>query len=141
MPRISEYSATGPADVRSVRAAGLIDLAVAAAVAMLAFPFPFVRATLPLPLFVTSIVIAILVFDTAYRTMSLRIWGRTPGMYLLDLGVSEARPLPLLACATWAVAWTAVVMAAVAGLPRPIHPERGLPATLSGLRTVSTRAR
>lgn len=90
--KLGDFVTAGPAAAGRVRSAALVDGAAAFLLAVLAFPFPIARALLPLPVFVASIIGVIAVVHVAYVAITLMLWGRTPGMYLLDLGVSDARP-------------------------------------------------
>ena len=131
MAAIGHFETTGPAQPARYRSAVLLDFVCALLLAMLAYPFPIMRATLPLPVFVMTILASIVVVHVLYEAVVVTIWGRSPAMYLLDLGVEGGRP-----GVGAAMAWGAGV--ALAFWPtvfksRLGDPENGLAARLSGL--------
>ncbi len=129
---------TGPlADPARARIAALIDFGAGLVAAVIAFPFPFARAALPLPVFVVSIVVSIVVVHELYLALTLMFLGRTPGMYLLDLG-PDPRPR-LGAAVSWAVGASLAFWPTVFGVRPAFDPATGLPARLSGVQTRSTR--
>jgi hypothetical protein len=128
---------------------------------MIAWPFPLARAMMPWPVHVVSILAAILVVDALLRATSILVWGRTPFMYLLDLGLersaaqatpgasngastgpsdrAEDRPEPpnTMGAIKWSVGWTIGLVPSLLGARPLVDPERGLPARWSGLLTRS----
>jgi hypothetical protein len=128
MSRVSEYATTGEADRGRVRIAWAIDAASGAVIAMLGFPFPFVRASVPTPLFVALILAAIVLVGYLYVTVVAKLLGRTPGMYLMDLGFEGGGP-SIGRAARWALGWL---------LGFGAHPTTGLATRLSGLAVMST---
>jgi hypothetical protein len=143
------------------RLAGWLDGAGALVVTMIAWPFPLARAMMPWPVHVVSILAAILVVDALLRATSVLAWGRTPFMYLLDLGLersvalatpgapsrasagvsdhAEGRPEPpaTMEAVKWSVGWTIGLVPSLLGARSLVDPERGLPARWSGLLTRS----
>lgn len=106
MSKFAHFEVQGPATLDRVRFAQVIDALAALIVAVLLFPFPTVRASVALPVFVVSIIVAILVVYLLYLTIFLSVWGRTPGMYLMDLGI-DPRPAGVAASVKWALAMLA----------------------------------
>ncbi len=137
-----EFDVVGPAEPSRARVAALIDFGAGVIAAVIAFPFPFARATLPLLVFVASILLSIVVVHVAYVALTLRIFGRTPGMFLLDLGPQsgpdQSRP-SLARSLAWALGasiafWPTVFMVASAYDPRG-----GTAARMSGIEIRSTK--
>ncbi|MDP2401027.1 MAG: hypothetical protein Q8M66_03530, partial [Actinomycetota bacterium] len=130
------YATGGAADFSRARLAQVLDAAAALAVAAIIFPFPFARAVLPVPAFVATIFLTVGLVHVLYLVAALLAWGRTPAMFLLDLGVS---PHPV----DWARALRWSAGSALGLLPglvsrAPLDPERGMPARFAGLTTCST---
>jgi hypothetical protein len=140
--RLGEYVTGELADARRARLAGWLDLLLALVVTMLVWPFPFARATLEWPVHVAAILVAILVVDFTYRLLTLRLWRRTVAMYLLDLGLAArgGGDIALGAAVRWSVGWSMIALPSLVGLRRLADPARGLPVSLSGLETRTTRA-
>lgn len=129
---------TGPlADPAKARIAALIDFGAGLVAAVIAFPFPFARAALPVPVFVVSILLSIVVVHELYCALALTFLGRTPGMYLLDLG-PDPRPR-LGAAVAWALGASIAFWPTVFGVRSVFDPATGLSARLSGVQTRSTR--
>lgn len=125
--------------MRALTAAG-VDLAAAALVAILLWPFPLFRLTLGLPWAVHGVLIFVWVFVvyTAYLTLSVLAWTRTPVMYLLDLGLRDGSPrFGFGRSLRWALGWALAVLPGLVGARSLTAPETGLPARLSGLVTVT----
>jgi hypothetical protein len=140
MSRLGVFRPDGRADAARVRLAGVLDLLVAVLVTMLLWPFPLLRLTLSLPWSVhaAAIVVGIVVVHEVYSAASVAVWGRTPVMYLLDLGLAgRERPFGLVRSWRWALGWTVAVVPGVLGVEGPIDPDVGLPARFSGLRTAT----
>jgi hypothetical protein len=141
---LSDYRITGPASPSRTRGAGLLDLLAATIVSMLAFPQPVVRAAisgagLPIGVFVVLLLAIIFVVDWLYMAFSVLTWGRTPGMYLLDLGL-EAETKPTFGeAAGWATGWVLAALPALVGVKAVYDPDRGLPARLGRVPTRSTK--
>ncbi|MHB9004119.1 MAG: RDD family protein [Coriobacteriia bacterium] len=133
---LGRFEVTGPADAGRYRAASIIDFAAAALLAMLVFPFPVVRATVATPVFVVLIIAAIVVAHIVYLSVVLSVWGRTPGMYLLDLGIAGGRIPPVRALA-WGFGAVLEFLPRVAGV-RPRGANGGLASRISGLELAST---
>ncbi len=131
------YAATGPAEPRRATAAAWIDWAAGAVTVALAFPFPIVRASVELPWFVTSVGIALFSGCALFMALTATLLGRTPGMYLLDLGLEGGRPDAAKAL-LWGFALATCLPASI-GWGALAHPASGLPARLSGLAVVSAR--
>ncbi|MBA4370213.1 MAG: hypothetical protein C0418_01365 [Coriobacteriaceae bacterium] len=102
MSRISDYRPAGTAERRSMRLAQLADFGAGAVLAMLAFPFPIVRASVPMPVFITLVLAALVSGWWLYTALTAVGLGRTPGMYLFDLGFAQGRP-GVRRAAVWAV--------------------------------------
>jgi len=133
-----EFDVIGPAETSRVRVAALLDFGASFVVAVIAFPFPFARATLPLPIFVASILATIVVVHIAYCGLTLRVFGRTPGMFLLDLGPQLGRPA-LGRAMLWGVGESVAFWPTVFGAVGSFDPETGTPARMSGIEIGSTR--
>lgn len=136
MSRLSGFEPVGPAMASRARIAHVVDGAAAFVGAVLIFPFPFARVALPLPAFVVSIVAMILAVHLVYLAVSLVVWGRTPGMFLLDLGIAP-RPVGMWAALCWSSGSVAGFVPALFSVA-VLDPVRGLPARWSGLSTVAT---
>lgn len=136
MSKFAHFDAEGPATLDRVRFAHTIDAVVALIAAVLIFPFPTVRASVALPVFVGSIIVAILVIYLFYLTLFLSLWGRTPGMYFMDLGI-DPRPAGVAASMKWALATLAGF---VPGLfsGAVLDPVTGWAARFSRLKVVRT---
>jgi len=137
MTRISEFTLTGPATLGRTRTAALLDFASAMMIAVLAFPFPFVRASWGVAGLMLGMFGAIAVMHVVYLEAVITIWGRTPGMYLMDLGLSVDE-IDATARLRWSFGW------ALSALPSTVRPSLADPVTgtaarLSGLPTRSTR--
>jgi hypothetical protein len=136
MSRLRDYHIAGPATRGAALGAGSIDAALGIVAAMLVFPFPLVRYLFGVQVLVIGTLVAIVVGWWAVRFVSLLVWGRTPGMYFLDLGL-EGAARSAGPAAGWALGWT------IAWLPGLlfrglVDPDAGLPARMSGLPTRST---
>lgn len=141
MSKLADYQPRGPAQARKVRTAAIIDLAAAAVVAMLLYPQPAVRqavsgAGMPIWVFVVSLLLSILVVLAAYEAVSLYFWKRSPGMYLLDLGVDAAARPTWVAAALWGVGWGLGAVPALFGVRAAYDPLRGLAVRMSGLKVI-----
>lgn len=140
MSALSDYRVTGPASPSKTRGAGLMDLLAAMFVAMIAFPQPVARAAitgagLPIGVFVLLLLAVAFAVFWLYSAFSLVTWGRTPGMYLLDLGV-EAETKPTLGEASlWAAGWVLAALPALVGVRAAYDPESGWPARFGHLPT------
>lgn len=137
--RLGVYAPGAAADPpRAVRAA-VLDLLVSVAVGMLLWPFPLIRLTLGLPVTVhVALILAwILIVFVIYLTVTVAVWGRTPVMYLLDLGLAgRPRPFGVPASLRWGLGWLLAVLPAMVGARGLADPSSGLPARFSGLATV-----
>lgn len=146
MSALSDYEVTGAAAPGSVRAAALIDLLAATIVSMLAYPQPAVRAAisgagLPIWVFVLSLLAVALVVFALYEFACAMIWGRSPGMYLMDVGLHPAGRLGAARAALWALGWLVAVLPALLGMAAAYGGDTGLPARFSGVSSRSTAAR
>jgi len=144
MSALSTYTITGPATSGHVRGAGLLDFLASAILAMIAFPQPIARAAitgagLPVGVFVALIFAIIFAVYWAYLMLSAMAWGRSVGMYLLDLGLDAPRRLTFAAAAGWAIGWVLAALPAMLGITAAFDPEHGLPARLGRTATRSTR--
>jgi hypothetical protein len=141
---LSDFSVTGPASPARTRGAGLLDFLAAAIVSMIAFPQPVARAAitgagLPIGVFVLLLLAIIFAVYWLYVAFSVVTWGRTPGMYLLDLGL-EAETKPTLGeAAGWATGWVLAALPALVGVKTAYDPERGWPARIGRVPTRSTK--
>ncbi len=133
----SEFTPVGPADRRRVRNSAISDFAVAFLLAVLAFPFPVVRQLLPIPVFVASIVGTVVVTHVLYLSVFAMAWGRTPTMFLLELGLSEKR-LGVAHAFVWAATSSLGFWPLLLGFAAG-DPETGLAARISDVRVVATR--
>lgn len=132
------YSAAGPAAIGRALGAAWLDWGAGAALAMLVFPFPIVRQSLPAAAFAAAVVGAVLVGAWLYLALTASLLGRTPGMYLLDLGFRGGPP-PLGRALLWGGAWALLAVPALA-LRVLAAPERGIPDRVSGLVTCTVSA-
>lgn len=148
MSALAHFTIAGPASSGRVRAAGLLDGLAAAVIAMVIVPQPVVRqaatAALPGPagiaLFIALLLVAVLATLALYLAFSAVQWGRSPGMYLLDLGL-EAPTKPTLGEALgWAAGWVLALLPALVGMRAAYDPETGLPARFGGVPTRAARA-
>jgi hypothetical protein len=134
--RIGQWQPTGPAEVRKVRAAVRTDAVAALAAAMLLWPFPVMRANVSWAVHVPLLVAFVWLTEWALPWVCLLLWGRTFGMYLFDLGLEGApRPLRAVVASKWSLG-TALVALPLLTLGQT-DATAGLPARLSGLRTVA----
>lgn len=136
---IREFQFVGSADKSRARTASLIDFAAAFVAAVIAFPFPFARAALPVPIFVGSILLSIVVVHVLYCWLTLGLLGRTPGMFLLDLGPGPKRP-GLAAALVWALGSSIAFWPTALGFRGAYDPETGPAARMSRIRIGSTKA-
>lgn len=135
---LREFQVHAVAEAGRVRGAALIDFGASFVLAVLAFPFPFARAALPVPVFVASILASIVVVHVAYCAFTLRLIGRTPGMYLLDLG-PRSRPVGWGRAWLWGLGASVAFWPTVAGAATAFDPRTGIPARMSGIETGSTK--
>lgn len=143
MSALSDYEVTGAAAPGSVRAAALIDLLAATVVSMLAYPQPAVRAAisgagLPIWVFVLSLLAVAVVVFALYEGVSAMIWGRSPGMYLMDVGLHPPGRAPAPRALLWAMGWLIAIGPALLGISAAYEGDCGLPARFSGMSTRST---
>lgn len=139
MANPADFVPVGPADSARARNSAVFDFVAAFLLAVLAFPFPVMRALLPLPVFVASILATVVVAHVLYLSLFALAWGRTPAMYLLDLGLSERR-LPFSRAFVWASASSLGFWPQVFGLSSG-DPALGLATRLTGVKVVATRGR
>ncbi len=137
MARISEFTLTGPATPQRTRVAALLDFASAMLIAVLAFPFPFVRASWGVTGLMLGMFGAIAVMHVVYLEAVVTLWGRTPGMYLMDLGL-DTDEIDATVRLRWSFGWALSALPSVAK-PALADPVTGTAARLSGLPTRSTR--
>jgi len=141
---MAEFTITGPASAGRTRAAGLLDLLAATIVAMIAFPQPVARAAivgvgLPIGVFVALLLAIVLAVYWLYLAFSVVTWGRSVGMYLLDLAL-EAETKPTFGeAAGWSFGWVLAALPALVGVKTAYDPEAGWPARVSRVPTRSTR--
>lgn len=145
MSALSDYEITGIASPSRVRASALIDLLAATIVAMLLYPQPAVRAVitgagLPIWVFLLTLLAAALAVFALFLLACALIWGRTPGMYLMDVGLDPAGRPPFVKALMWAIGWLVAVLPALLGVAAVFDGETGLPARLSGLRSRASAA-
>lgn len=138
MSSISTFSPVGPAAPGRARAAQLIDFGAAFIVAVVAFPFPFARAALPVPAFVGSIIGTIVVTHGLFVSATLVAWGRTPGMWLLDLAPAGER-VRFGAAVRYGLGAVCALLPAAFGAVPLYDPVSGLPARFSGHPLIRTR--
>jgi len=144
MSRMGEFSITGPATPGRTRAAGLLDLLAATIVAMIAFPQPVARAAivgvgLPVGVFVLLLLAVVFAVYWLYLAFSVVTWGRSVGMYLLDLAL-EAETKPTFGeAAGWSFGWVLAALPALVGVRASFEPEVGWPARMGRVPTRSTR--
>lgn len=140
MSALGDYEITGSAAPSRVRAGALIDLLAAAVVAMLLYPQPAVRAAitgagLPIWVFLLTLLAAVFAVFALLLIACVLTWGRTPGMYLMDVGLDPVGRPPFAKALMWAIGWLLAVMPALLGVAAVFDGETGLPARLSGLRS------
>jgi hypothetical protein len=141
---LGSYGAAGPADPARVRRGLLADFVIAAVIALLLWPFPLIRLTLgiPVPIHVVLILVWMLIVAAVYMTAAVALWGRTPVMYLLDLGLMGAdRPFGFGRALRWGIGAAVAAVPAALGARRLGDATTGLPARLSGLREVAAAER
>lgn len=144
MSSMSDYRITGPASPRRTRAAGLLDLLAATLLAMIAFPQPVARAAimgagLPIGVFVLLLFAVIFAVYWLYLAFTVVTWGRSVGMFLLDLGLEAETKPTLPEAAGWALGWVAAALPTLVGVSAAFDPERGWPARLGRVPTRSTK--
>lgn len=146
MSGIAHFEITGPATAGRTRAAGMLDLLTATIIAMLVLPQPVVRAAvmgegataLSIAIFVSVMVLAVLLVLLVYLAVSAVYWGRSPAMYLLDLGLDAPSKPTTGEALLWGLGWALAALPALTGARSVFDPESGLPARLSSLPTRST---
>lgn len=140
--RFAEYEVAGPAKVTALRRAAVADFAAGLVLAVLAFPFPIVRASVPTLVFVISVLASIGMVHAVYVAATIALLGRTPGMYLFDVGFAPARPrginLVLFACAS-VVAFLPQLVVARVGDPAAGLAARAGSVTLSSVKPETSR--
>lgn len=136
MTSLAAFEVTGAADPGRYRLSAIVDFVAAALLAILAFPFPILRAVLPLPVFVASILLSVVVAHFLYLTATVMLWGRTPAMYLFDMGLSSGRA-SVLRAGRWAFGATLDFWPIVLS-PRSREPRGRLAARMSGVELGST---
>jgi hypothetical protein len=135
----ASYQTTGAADPAKVRLAGWLDGVAALVLTMIAWPFPVLRAAVPWSVHAPLVLVAILAADAGLRFASLLVWGRTPFMYLLDLGLEGGPPrIHAKAAVRWSLGWTLSLVPSLLGARSLADPMSGLAARFSGLATRST---
>ena len=139
---MSEYTAAGAADPTKVRSSTLLDLLGATVVAMLVYPQPVVRqalsgAGMPVWVFMATLLIATLLVFGAYQAVCLLVWGRTPAMYLFDLGLDPAGRPRWSAALLWGIGWSLAAVPTLVGLRGAFDPLRAPAVRFSGLRVVA----
>lgn len=146
MSALARFEITGDATPGRTRTAGLLDGLAATLIAMIVTPQPvlrqvFVQAAGPVAgivLFVSVLLLLSLAVLGVYLAFAAVTWGRSPAMYLLDLGL-EAQTKPTMGEAVrWSLGWMLAFVPALLGVASTCHPTTGLPARLSGLPTRST---
>lgn len=146
MSALARFEITGETTPGRARAAGLLDGLAAMLIAMVVTPQPILRQGLvqaagPMAgtmLFVFALLLLSLAVLGVYLAFAAVTWGRSPAMYLLDLGL-EAQTKPTTGEALrWSLGWMLAWVPAILGIARAYHPTTGLPARLSGLPTRST---
>lgn len=113
MSRLSDWRSGGPAEPRRIALSLAADTGIAALLTILAWPFPFVRQSVAWPAHIGLIVVAVLITGGLYRVACIRAWGRTPAMYLMDLGL-EPRSPGLARSAAWALLVSVLSLPALA---------------------------
>lgn len=149
MSKLDEFEVVGAASPGRTRAAGLLDLLMAAVVGMLVVPQPVIRASLmasgvtlvSVAGFVGVLIAAVLAVYWLYLAFAAVTWGRSIAMYLLDLGLATETKPTLAEASLWAAGWVFAALPAVFGFRVACDPERGLPSRWSGARTVATTSR
>lgn len=145
MSALARFSITGPATPGRTRTAGLLDGLAATVIAMIAVPQPVIRqlstASVPgvggIVVFVLVLLASILVVLWLYLAFSAVTWGRSPAMYLLDLGLDAPTKPTIREAAGWAAGWALGLLPALVGVRALYDPETGLPARMGGLPTRS----
>lgn len=146
MSALARFEITGDATPGRTRAAGLLDGLAATLIAMIVTPQPVLRQVLVqaagsvagIVLFVSVLLLLSLAVLGVYLAFAAVTWGRSPAMYLLDLGL-EAHTKPTMGEALrWSLGWMLAFVPALLGVAGAYHPATGLPARLSGLPTRST---
>lgn len=140
---LPDYRCGEPAPLGRTRAAGLLDLLVAAIVAMIALPQPVVRQAIMggrvtpvgVVLFVASLLLAVMAVYWLYLTFALVSWGRSGAMYLLGLGVDAPTKPTFPEAALFALGWAVACLPALLGAQELVDPLTGVPARMSGLHT------
>lgn len=140
---LANFEIAGEAAPGRVKAAGLLDLLAAAVIAMILVPQPVVRQALMsayagpigIALFVLALIAAILLVFGVYLAFSAVTWGRTPAMYLLDLGLDAPTKPTTREALGWAAGWMLAAVPALVGVGAFSHPVSGLPARVSGVPT------
>ncbi len=146
MSALAQFEISGPADPVRTRIAGLLDLLAAAIVAMLAVPQPVVRAAimgdevtaLGIAVFVFTLLAVVFAVFGIYLAFSAVMWGRTPVMYLFDLGLDTPTKPTMREALTWSAGWALAAVPALVGVRGAYDPEEGWPARFSGAPTRST---
>ncbi|MDA3935440.1 MAG: hypothetical protein PF636_01055 [Actinomycetota bacterium] len=137
MAHIADYALIGPATASHTRIAALIDFGSAMMIAVLAFPFPIVRASFGVAGLMLGMLATVAVMHVVYLEAVVTIWGRTPGMYLMDLGL-DPDSIDSTARLRWSFGWALSALPSLAKLSLA-DPDSGTAAKLSGLPTRSTR--
>lgn len=114
---------------------------------MVLVPQPVLRALITeavpggagIAIFVAALFAVILAVFWLYMAFAAVTWGRSFGMYLLDLGLEAPTKPTLPEALGWALGWTIALVPALLGMSAAYHPERGLPARLGGVPTRSTQ--
>lgn len=136
------YATTGAPEAAQVRLAAAWDLGLVTVVFMILWPTPALRLTAGLPWSIHIPVLLAALFLTLwlYAALCARVLRRTVGMYLADVGFTEAGAIVRVgAMASWALGWTAALLPTALGATGPADAERGWAARLSGMRLASTR--
>lgn len=149
MNKLDEFEAVGDASPGRTRAAGLLDLLMAAVVGMLVVPQPVIRASLmasgvtlvSVVGFVGVLIAAVLAVYWLYLAFAAVTWGRSIAMYLLDLGLATETKPTLAEASLWAAGWVFAALPAMLGVRVAYDPKRGLPSRWSGARTAATTSR
>lgn len=146
MSAIANFTITGEASPGRVRAAGILDFVSALFIAMIVMPQPVVRQAIMGPdvtllgiaVFVLVLIAGVLAMLWLYLAFSAVTWGRSPAMYLLDLGLDAPTKPTIGEAAGWATGWAVAAVPAICGLRGLYNGETGLPARFSGVPTRST---
>lgn len=145
---LPNYRCDEPAPLGRTRAAGLLDLLVAAVVAMIALPQPVVRQAIMggrvtpvgVVIFVAALLFAVMGVYWLYLTFALVSWGRSGAMYLLGLGVDAPTKPTFPEAALFALGWVMASVPALLGAGALVDSQAGLPARMSGLQTYRVSA-